>query len=502
MTLGTMTSKTTFENLLNEVNRIGYLQQIENLLGWDEWVNLPSKSAQQRAHQKAVLAEILLHEKTKPSLGKQLQKLQDQQDSLTHEEKTIFKETEKEYHRLSKIPLEFVSLKTKTQSEAYHAWTQARKKSDFSIYAPLLQKNLELSIEEASLVGSHLNPYDYWIDQFDPHTTQAIIDPLFEGLKKNILPILDTILGAPNRPDPKILKNFSIIKQAQFAHTVAEKLGLDFNCARLDISLHPFCGGNGGDTRITTRYEESKPLESIFSTIHETGHALYEQGLPKKHLTNPLGQAIGMGMHESQSRLWENQIGRSLAFWEFWQPIYFDLFKDELNNISNEIFYRLVNAVSINPIRVESDEVTYNLHIILRYEIERGLFNKDFKVRDLPEVWNMKMKDLTGYTPKNDSEGVLQDIHWAFGFGYFPSYTLGNLIAAQLWETLQQEIPQHKAQLEKGHYSEILNWLRNHIHRWGRQYTTYEVLKQITGQKLAYEPLIAYLKNRYLPLYA
>ena len=401
-------------------------------MSWDEQVNLPSGSGKRRAEQMAILAELHHSLATDASIGPLLEELESIE--LSSDEQTVVRHARKEYDRLTKLPAAFVAEKAVLDSKAYHAWAEARGKSDFSLFAPYLEKQLEMAHQEAAFLGYEENAYDYHVDRHDPGMTSAMIDSLFTELKKDLLPLVQQILGSSVKARIDFLRGFPVEKQETFLREVIARLGFDYTRGRIDVSLHPFCAGDAADTRMTTRFHEDNPLDSLFSSIHETGHGLYEQGLPVEALGTALGEAVGMGIHESQSRLWENQVARGEAFWKYHEPILRKSFPTQLENVTSADLYLAMNAVSLNPIRVDSDEVTYNLHIILRFELEKLLFKREIKVEDLPETWNRLSGEIIGLTPKNNAEGVLQDVHWSGGaFGYFPSYCLGNMIGAQLW---------------------------------------------------------------------
>lgn len=490
----------SLEKLIQKLKYISQFNNVLSILHWDEQVNLPSHSIEGRSEQIKALTEVAHRELTDPSIGKLLEELNAiGEKNFDLPEWTIVRETLRDYSRATRLPTKFVAEKKAAESQGYHAWLKARESNDFSLFIPTLEKLLELSKEEAHLVNPAIKPYDYHLDLYDQGLNTTTVEQLFTELKKDLLPLVQTIIASPNKLDVSVLKNFPIHAQKSFALLVAEKIGFDFSYGRIDVSVHPFCGGHSGDARITTRFNENVPLDSLFSVIHEVGHALYELGFEPKNFGTPLAQAVGMAIHESQSRLWENQVGRSRAFWKFFDPLYRQHFSEALRNINSDTLYRLINAVELNPIRVDSDEVTYNLHIILRFELEKELFEGTLEVKNLREAWNEKSKKILQLTPKSDKEGILQDVHWSgAAFGYFPSYTIGNMIAAQLWESVKKTIPSLESEFEKGDFTPLLHWLRQSIHQFGKQYRTQELVQKVTNKPISPQPLIHYLKERYL----
>jgi carboxypeptidase Taq len=411
------------------------------------------------------------------------------------------------YERATRLPPEFVARRAEASSHAYHAWTAARTAKNFAAFAPHLQAQLDLSREEAGLQGFAANPYDYWLDRHDPGLTAVETDRLFTPLREALPPLAERILeGAARRPAPA-LQGFPVATQESFVREVITWLGFDFQRGRLDRSVHPFCGGHPEDTRMTTRFDADNPLDALFSCIHETGHALYEQGLPIEHVGTALAEPVGMAVHESQSRLWENQIGRGRAFWRYWEPRFRAAFPTQTASLSSDQLYLAINAVSRQPIRVDADEVTYNLHVLLRFEIEQALFRGDLTVADAPAVWNELAQRFLGLAPRDDAEGILQDVHWSHGaFGYFPSYTLGNMLAAQLWEAAHTAIPNLENQFSAdgppgSQTAPLRNWLHEKIHRHGKQYDTAETCRRATDRNLSADALLRYLKERYGEIY-
>jgi carboxypeptidase Taq len=488
--------------LVRRLKRTDLHGSILGLLQWDEQVNLPPDSGDRRGGQLALMAELHHRTASDPAVGVLLQTLEADAASLDTDERVIVRHARRDFDRVTKLPAEFVADKAVLDSEAFHAWRHARAASDFGRFEPFLVRQLAATKREAEYVGWGDRAYDYCVDRHDPGMTAAAIDILFSELREGLVPLVREIAASPVRVRPDLLNGLPISGQQAFLKEVTAALGFNYCRGRIDVAVHPFCAGDAADTRMTTRYNENDPLDSLFSAIHETGHGLYEQGLPLEHLGTPLGQAVGMGIHESQSRLWENQVGRGRAFWRHFEPRLRATFPGKLDGVTSDELYLAVNEVRLNPIRVESDEVTYNLHILLRFDLERRLFSGELTVRDLPAAWNALCRDLLGLTPKNDAEGVLQDVHWSGGaFGYFPSYCLGNMIAAQLWHTVRKELTDIEDDFGRGDFRRLLTWLRDRIHRHGRRHDTRELVRQVTGEEVSPVHLVRYLRERYAPIY-
>ncbi|HEY0968922.1 MAG TPA: carboxypeptidase M32 [Opitutaceae bacterium] len=494
----------SYSRLISLLKRAHVLGTVSGLLGWDEQVFLPPDSADLRAEQLALLAELDHEASAHPEIGRLLSELEAPAvlAKLDASAQVVVREARRDYDRVTKLPPAFVAEKARLCSAAYHAWADARARSDFAAYAPFLQQHLDLAKREAAYLGWGDRPYDYAIDQHDPGMDAARIGVLFAELKEGLVPLVRQIAASPVRANPSLLRGFPVADQLAFLREVTASLGFNYQRGRIDVSLHPFCSGPGADIRMTTRFDPDSPLDSLFGSIHETGHGLYEQGLPLEHQGTPLGENAGMAVHESQSRLWENQVARGRPFWRHFEPRFRALFPTQLAGVSSEDLYLAINAVEPTLIRVESDEIHYNLHILLRFDIERRLFSGELAVADLPAAWNALSKELLGLTPANDREGVLQDVHWSGGaFGYFPSYCLGNMIAAQLWTTVRKELPTPEDDFARGDFSRLLGWLRTHIHAQGRRFDARALVREVTGTELSPQPLLAYLRERYLPLY-
>jgi carboxypeptidase Taq len=491
-----------YPRLVAKLKRAHLVGTVSDLLGWDEQVNLPPDSGDQRAAQHSVMAELGHAAATDPEIGRLLTELET--GPLAADEQVVVREARREYDRATKLPADFVAEKAVHGSKAYHAWVDARKRNAFDAFAPFLEKHLELAKSQAAYLG-HTTPtaaYDHFIDLSDPGMTAATIAALFAELKTGLVPLVRRIAASPVKARRDLLRGCPVEQQGIFLREVTAKLGFDYRRGRIDVSVHPFCSGTGSDTRMTTRFDPDSPLKSLFGSIHETGHGLYEQGQPREHAGTALAQHAGMGVHESQSRLWENQVARGRPFWKFFGPRFRELFPEQTAQVSPEELHLAVNAVQPGLIRVDADEVTYNLHIILRFELEQRLFRGELAVRDLPAAWRTAMRELLGIEPATDREGVLQDIHWSGGaFGYFPSYCLGNMIAAQLWYRALAVLPGLEDDFARGDFSRLLGWLRREVHARGRRLPALELVRTVTGGDLTPKHLLRYLEERYAKLY-
>jgi len=488
-----------FQSLLGKLKELDRLGSVQSLTSWDEQVNLPPGSASLRGEQSEVLAKLIHKEASSPEIGEWLEELE--AEDLSEEQQLIIRQARRDYDRVAKLPPEFSARKAAAQSAGYHAWVEARKADDFSAFLPHLETHLALAHEEADFLEAP-NAYDYWIDRFDPGVTQSFIEPLFTSLAPELRELTEQILSSGVEPDTSLFTGFPEEAQHAVLLQAVKAMGFDFRIGRIDRAVHPFCGGHPRDCRMTTRYDVNNPLDSLTSAMHETGHALYEQGLPDTYPGTALSNSAGMAIHESQSRLWENQVGRSREFWDYFEPIYRAAFPEQLADVDSAALYLAINRVAITPIRVDADEVTYNLHIMLRFELEQRLFAGDLKPADLPSAWSEASKRYLGFEPTSNTEGCLQDVHWSEGiFGYFPSYTLGNLLAAQLWERIREDLPEWQSDFRQGCFTALLSWLRGNLHSLGKRYPAPEFSKVLTGRELGTGSLMNYLRERYLPLY-
>jgi carboxypeptidase Taq len=497
-----MTTDETYAKLVTELKRLRTLRSISSILGWDEQVNLPSGSADLRAEQLAAYGELVHREATAAETGQMLDSLEKGVALLDADQRRVVELARRDYEQAAKLPAEFVRRKAETDSRAYHAWAKARTEGTFADFEPMLKVQIDTALEQAALLGHADAPYTYWIDQFDPGMDLATVEGIFTPLEKALVPLARELESAAASYTPVQLKGFDKAGQEALLKEVLTHMGFDFTHGRLDTTLHPFCDGDGRDTRITTRYDEDNPLDSLLSAMHECGHGLYEQGLPTDMAGTALGDSAGMAIHESQSRIWENQVGRSRAFWAYWEPRYRERFPEQLRRVSSDDLYLTINHVKPCAVRLDADEVTYNLHILLRFNIEKALLGGTLKAADLPEAWRAESQRLLGLAPASDREGCMQDVHWAAGlFGYFPSYTLGNLLAAQLWEKARSQNPDMDKCFESGNLSPLLGWLRKNVHSEARRYTTNALSEKICGAKLSHKALISYITGRYRPLH-
>lgn len=494
-----------YAELRARLKRVHVLGSVAGHLGWDEQVNLPPGAATQRGEQLALMAELAHAEGTAAELGAAIAACEAAPaEMLDAEARVVVAAARRDYDRATKLPADLVSEKARLSSEAYHAWAAARAARDFPAFAPLLEKHLALARREAELLGFGERPYDLAIDKHDPGLTAGRIDGLFTELRTGLVPLARRIdakvAAAQARGEvPVMLKGFDVAAQRELVRAVTGKLGFDYERGRIDVSLHPFCEGSGDDVRLTTRFDADNPLDALYSSIHEAGHGMYEQGLPREHAGTALALAAGMAVHESQSRLWENQVARSRAFWRWLEPEFRKAFVGPLEGVSGAQLHAAANAVEPGGmIRVDADEVHYNLHILLRFDLEKRLFAGTLKVADLPEAWNALAEEFFGRRPAHAGEGVLQDVHWSGGaFGYFPSYTLGNMIAAQLWAAAQTRLPGLEDDLGRGEFGALLGWLRKEVHALGRREDAFALARRVTGAELGAKALLAYLEERY-----
>ena len=491
----------SYNALISSLREISLLGSINAVLGWDERTQLPVKGIEHRANQSSMLARLCHEWFTTPAIDNLLAEAEtsDLMADPISDVAVNIRETRRAYDRARKIPSSLIEEMSRTEVLAQQAWGEARAKSDFPMFRPWLDKWIVLKRQEADCVGYKDNPYDALIDEFEPGETAAGVRQTFASLREPLIELVGKIVGSGKIAPVEILeRTYPVAVQEQFARSAAAEIGFDFAAGRLDVSLHPFCTGLGpGDTRLTTRYQEHCFADAFFGVLHEMGHGLYEQGLDRQHFGTPRGEAASMGMHESQSRLWENLVGRSRSFWTHFLPKAGTAFPEALRGVSEDDWYFAINAVRPSLIRTESDETTYNLHVLLRFELEEAMLKGDLAPADLPGAWTEKMQKYLGLTPPDDARGCLQDIHWSGGaIGYFPTYTLGNLYSAQFFEQISKDLGDVDKQLAAGHFGPLLDWLRQNVHRHGKRYLPRELVKKATGADLSAEPLLRHLRKK------
>jgi carboxypeptidase Taq len=484
------------------------LGRIVELLGWDQETMMPARGVSWRGYQQSTLSGILHERLTSPRLGERLSSLAeaaaDERSPLSDAERGLIREMRRSRDRAVKLPTRLVRELAEATTQAVATWQRARAESSWASFQPDLTRVIALKREVAEAIGYAGEPYDALLDEYEPGATAAGLSEMFGRLRADTVALLEKIRASGRQVDRSVLeREYPLDRQWQFGETVLGWMGFDFEAGRQDKSTHPFCTAIGpGDVRLTTRLSERDLGQALFGSMHEGGHGLYEQGIGEAVQRTPIGQGVSLGIHESQSRLWENCVGRGRPFWQFALPKLAELFPRQLAGVEVDAFWRAVNLVEPSLIRVEADEVTYNLHIMLRFEVERRLFTREVDVADLPRLWNETMVATLGIEPPNDREGVLQDIHWGFGLvGYFPTYTLGNLYAAQLWATIGRELPERDAAIARGELRPILGWLRERIHQHGGTYPPADLIERATGEPPNPRYLTEYLTAKYGQVY-
>lgn len=502
-----MDARLAYDALLKRSREWSTLTSCAALLSWDEQTVMPGGASTFRGEQLGMLAGLEHERATDPAVGDLLACLEasDLISNPESAEAVNVREIRRSFDRKTKLPRELVEELARVTSTAQHEWIASRRNHDFKRFLPWLEQIVTLKRREADCVApSSGDRYDALLDEFEPGATASMLTDLFATLRDELVPLVDAIGGSSQRPDPSVLKGtFSVDTQRTLGELVASSIGFDFHRGRLDTSAHPFCSGIApGDCRITTRYRSDEFEESFFGVLHEVGHGLYEQGLDPEHFGTPMGESISLGIHESQSRLWENLVGRGQPFWTYWFPIVRRLFRSVLGSVDFDAFHRAINRVAPSLIRTQADEVTYNLHILIRFDLERALLSGDLAPAALPAAWNEAYRRDLGVVSADISDGCLQDVHWSAGlFGYFPTYTLGNLYAAQLFESASSELGDLDACLARGDAQPLLDWLRDQIHRHARRYRPTDLIAQATGAAPAPQPLIRSLRSRYGPVY-
>ena len=495
-----------YQQLCHATQEAAMLARIQYLLEWDEHTKMPKAGGTYRADQTSYLAGIVHQKQTAAEIGDWLDQLVD--SPLTADPQSDaganLRHLRRDYEKKTRLPQALVEELARACTLGQQVWIEARQADDFNQFKPNLEQIIRLKREEAAALGFENTPYDPLLDDYEPGESTANVACVLSELRDALVPLVQAIAESSRRPDGTILaREYPLDVQESFGTQVARQIGFDFDAGRLDVTAHPFCTGLGpGDVRITTRYDQHAFADAFFSILHEAGHGLYDQGLPREHYGLPIGEDVSLGIHESQSRMWENQVGRSLVFWEHFYSQAQTAFPAALGDVDLLTFYGAINEVRPSLIRVEADEVTYNLHILIRFELEQALVEDQLQVADLPGAWNQKYEHYLGIVPPSDADGVLQDVHWSAGlFGYFPTYALGNLYAAQFFRQAVEDLGDLDASFRQGDFEPLLAWLRQHIHCHGRRYTPAELVERITGGPLHHEPLISQLSQKYGEIY-
>ena len=507
MTTAATRTSSAYDSLLVASRDVGLLDSIGGLLGWDQETMMPEGGAEYRARQLALLARYRHERFTAERTGELLEECESSMDvSADTVEAANLRALRHDYDRAVRLPSSLVEEIASTASHAQHEWMEARANNDFDRFRPTLEKTIELCRRKAECFGwaEDGEAWDALAEDYEPGCTAAGVAEVFGPLRSRLQVLLNEIRDSGVTIDDH-LDRIELPRDQQMAmcRFISEELGFDFNRGRLDVSTHPFCGGSHcDDVRMTTRFHDAMMTDALGSTMHEAGHAIYEQGLRFDHVGTPMGSAVSLGIHESQSRMWENQVGRSEAFWEWCAPKLEQFFGSATAGTNPQSAYKTINRVQPGLIRVEADEATYNMHVMIRFELERGLLSGDLPVADIPGEWNRLYKEYLGVTVPDDAHGCLQDIHWSMGaLGYFPTYTLGNLYCAQFFETAMDALPGLADDFRVGRFERLRTWLNEEIHQHGRRYSPSELCVRVTGKELSADPLMRHLEGKLRPLY-
>ncbi|HZT40587.1 MAG TPA: carboxypeptidase M32 [Chthonomonadaceae bacterium] len=492
--------------LKSRMAKIARLGEAAALLEWDLQTYMPPGAVAARAEQSATLGEFVHELFTAEEIGALLAKSEADTagTDADSDDARLLRALRRDYDRAIKLPADLVAEFARHTALAQDIWQRARAASDFAAFAPALEKMLDLTRRQAEALGYKDHIYEALLDIYEPGARQADVAAMFAEMKPALISLTQAIAASAHPVDDRLLHgDFPIEKQKALTLRAVQAIGYDLQRGRQDEAPHPFCTSfSRDDVRITTRFDPKFLSQALYASMHEAGHGLYEQGFPPEYEATPLGHAASLGIHESQSRLWENLVGRSRAFSTFLFPLLQETFPDAFAHVAPEAYYRAINKVAPSFIRVEADEVTYNLHILLRFELECDLLTGKLAVSDLPAAWNAKMQAYLGITPPNDAEGVLQDVHWSGGLiGYFPTYSIGNLVSGQLWHAIGQALPERDAQVARGEFAPLLGWLRENVHRYGRKYLPAELIQKATGEPLTSRYYMDYLTAKYRDIY-
>ena len=492
----------SYEKFLVCIQQLADVEHAQALLSWDQETYMPPRGTAMRARAQGTMAGLAHEMLVDDQLVNLVRDLQSK--TLKGDETVNVRETARRQERALKISGDLVVEMTETASLAHEAWVESREKADFSIFQPWLEKILDQKRQVADSVGYEGSMYNALLDEYEPYAKAEEIAELFADLRTQLIPLVEAIAASGRRPADGVLdRTFNVELQERFGRGVIADMGFDMDAGRLDVAVHPFCSGTSrDDVRLTTRYAEDWMPGSLFGSIHEAGHGLYEQGLPAEAVGVPAGQSVSLGIHESQSRMWENMVGRSQPFWQHYFPLLQAAFPGVIDDVDLDRFYAAINQVEPSFIRVEADEVTYNLHIALRFEIEVALVEGALRVDELPEAWNAKMRDYLGITPPDHAQGVLQDVHWSFGgIGYFSTYSLGNLYAAQFFHQAKRDMPDMMEQIAEGQLLVLKRWLNENVHARGARLTAAQLVQEVTGEALSAQYFIDYLHAKFDLLY-
>ena len=497
---------TGYEKLLERVHELDDLNKANALMSWDREVNMPRGGVAERIAQMTTLSSLSHRMATSDEMGELIENAAAELNGSPYDsnEASLIRLLRRNYADARKIPPEYVARSAAVSGRAREAWVKARAENDYPHFQPWLEQVVELCQELAEYYGYEDERYDALLDKYETNMKTAEVRAIFKALKAELVPLREAIERSPVKLDDSIVHQlYDIDKQKAFARYIAEAIGYDFERGHLGTVVHPFATSfSRNDARITTRWYPDFLNPSLFGTLHECGHAMYEQGTHADLARTPLARGTSLGIHESQSRMMENIVGRSRGFWQAHYPTLQAHFPEALGNSTAEDFYRAINKTQPSLIRVEADELTYNFHIILRFELEQAMLNGDLPVAELPAAWNDKMRDLIGITPPNDKEGCLQDVHWSRpGFGYFPTYALGNLYGTQFFETAIGQNPAIVEELSQGKTTSLLAWLRENIHQYGKKFTPGELVQRVTGQPLSHEAFMRYVRAKFGELY-
>ncbi len=503
----TITNTSAYDSLVTSSREAGLIGSINGLLGWDQETFMPPGGSEYRARQLALLARLGHERLASPETGELIAVCESEMDKTEDSvEAANVRAWRHDHDRAVLLPASLVEEIASVASTAQHEWAEARKASDFERFLPWLEKTVDLSRRKAECYGweDDQEPWDALAEDYEPGCTAKQVAEVFGPLRDRLRSLLEDVMGGPTKPSGR-LDEIELPGEAQmaFVREIAGEIGFDFSRGRLDRSTHPFCGGSHcDDVRMTTRFHNAMLCDALGSTMHEAGHGMYEQGLLFEHIGTPCGNSVSLAIHESQSRLWENQVGRSESFWTWAAPRLAKHFGSAVDGIDARLAYESANRVSPGFIRVEADEATYNMHVMIRFELERMLMTGELAPADLPEAWNERYREYLGVEVPDDRRGCLQDIHWSMGaIGYFPTYTLGTLYSAQFFEAACRDISGLQEGFAEGRFTTLLEWLRENIHRHGRRYSAAQLCERVTGRPLSADPLMSYLEGKFRPLH-